>query len=177
MFVLYHENDIDMLMLGCTLPNLANICIHKSTHTNFYPFTKADKYLLEKNREVVAGDRSIIFTGEAVVGETFIGKSTNICKSLVGIDASQVHPYSVCQAMPTSLYTRWHLNLETNRLTLRQNKTRSFKSMSMSHFQRTRPDCKTDSFHTTGRRNKIDCFSVDAFCSHFSTLFKALGYF
>ena len=27
----YHQKEIDMLKLGCTLPNLANICLHKST--------------------------------------------------------------------------------------------------------------------------------------------------
>ena len=27
----YHDKDIDMLKLGCTLPNLANICLHRST--------------------------------------------------------------------------------------------------------------------------------------------------
>ena len=37
-----------MLKLGCTLPNLANICLHKSTDPKFYPFTEGDKYLLEK---------------------------------------------------------------------------------------------------------------------------------
>ena len=36
----YHESDIDVLKLGCTLPNLANICLHKSTGVKFYPFTE-----------------------------------------------------------------------------------------------------------------------------------------
>ena len=40
-----------MLKLGCTLPNLANICLHKSTVSKFYPFTESDKDLLEKIRE------------------------------------------------------------------------------------------------------------------------------
>ena len=31
MIEFYHEKGIDMLKLGCTLPNLANICSHKST--------------------------------------------------------------------------------------------------------------------------------------------------
>ena len=44
----YHDKDVDMLKLGCTLPNLANICLHKSTDAKFYPFTEADKDLLEK---------------------------------------------------------------------------------------------------------------------------------
>ena len=42
----YHDKDIDMLKLGCTLPNLANICLHKSTNAKFYPFTEGEKDLL-----------------------------------------------------------------------------------------------------------------------------------
>ena len=49
----YHDKDIDMLKLGCTLPNLANICLHKSTDAKLYPFTEGDKDLLQKNREDV----------------------------------------------------------------------------------------------------------------------------
>ena len=32
MIQFYHNKGIDMLKLGCTLPNLANICLHKSTN-------------------------------------------------------------------------------------------------------------------------------------------------
>ena len=45
----YHDKDIDMLKLGCTLPNVANICLHKSTHAKVYPFTEGDKEFLKKN--------------------------------------------------------------------------------------------------------------------------------
>ena len=45
----YHDKDIDITKLGCTLPNLANICFHKSTVAKFYPFTEGDTDLLEKN--------------------------------------------------------------------------------------------------------------------------------
>ena len=52
----YHDKDIDMLKLGCTLPNLANICLHKSTDAKFYPFTEGNKDRLEKKpRDVVGG--------------------------------------------------------------------------------------------------------------------------
>ena len=51
----YHQKEIDMLKLGCTLPNLANICLHKSTDSKFYPFTESDKDLLEKIREDMVG--------------------------------------------------------------------------------------------------------------------------
>ena len=47
----------------------------------------------------------------------------------------------------------------------------------MSFFQRTRPDCKIESFYTTSRQKKNDCFSVDGFCSHCNTVFEAMGCF
>ena len=164
-----------MLEPGCFLPNLANICLHKSTDAKFYPFTERDKDLLEKLREDVVGGPSIVFTRKAVVDETFIGKSTN--KSFVGIDASQLYPYPMCQPMPTGLYTRWDFHSETIRFIPRQNKTCGFENMVMSFFQRTRPECKIESFFKTGRQMKIDCFSVDGFCSQCKTVFEAMGCF
>ena len=53
MIVFYHDKDIDMLKLGCTLPKPANICLHKPTVAKFYPFLEGDKDLLEKIRELL----------------------------------------------------------------------------------------------------------------------------
>ena len=128
------------------------------------------------SREDVVGSPSIVFTRKAV-DETFIRKSTNICKSIVGIDSSQLYPYSMCQPMLTGLYMRWDIDSETSRFTPRRNKTRSFESTVMSYFQRTRLDCKIESFYTTGGQKKIDRFSVDGFGSHCNTVFEAMGRF
>ena len=49
--------------------------------------------------------------------------------------------------------------------------------MVTSYFQRTRPEFQTENFFTTGRQKKIDCFSVDGFCSHCNTVFQAMGCF
>ena len=95
MIAFYHDKDIDMLKLGCTLPNLANICLQRFTDAKLYPFTEGDKDLLEKILEDVVGGPSIILTRKAVADENFIRKSTNICKSIFGIDASQLYPYSI----------------------------------------------------------------------------------
>ena len=91
-----------------------------STYAKFYPFTEGDKDLLEKLREDVVGGSSIVFTRKAVVDETFTRKSANICKSNVGIDASPLYPYSMCQPLPTGFYTRWDFDSKTNRFTPRQ---------------------------------------------------------
>ena len=175
MIEFYHQKEIDMLKLGCTLPNLANIRLQKSTDSEFYPFPESDKDLLEKIREDMVGGPSIVFTGKAVVDETFIHKSTNLCKSIVGIDASQLYPYSMCQPMPTGLYTRWNYDSESQKFMPRQNKTRSFGNMVRSYFQQTRPEYRIDSNVTTSRQKKIDCFSVDGICNQCNTVFEAMG--
>ena len=46
MLAFYHKKDIDMMKLGRTLPNFANICLHESTSAKFYPVTETDKDLL-----------------------------------------------------------------------------------------------------------------------------------
>ena len=126
MIVFYRDKDIDMLKLGCALLNLANFCLHKATDAKFYPITEGAKDFLEENRETVVGGPSIVFTRKAVVDETFIRNSTNICKTIVGIDASQLYPYSICQPMPTGLNRRRDFDSETSRFIPWQNKTRSF---------------------------------------------------
>ena len=175
MIEFYRNKGIDMLKLGCTLPNLANICLHKSTDSKFYPFTESGKDLLDKIREDMAGGPSIVFTRKAVVVETFIRKLSNLCKAIVGIDASHLYPYSMCQPMSTGLYTRWKYVSDTKRSTARRNKSRSFENMVMSYFQQSRPECKIESNATTGRQKKIDCFSVDGICYHCNTVFEAMG--
>ena len=174
-----HIKDIDMLKLGCTLPNLANNYLHKSTDAKTYHFTEGKNDLLAKNWnwKDFDGGLSFVFTRKAVVNETFIRKSTNICKSVDRVDASQLYRYSMCEPMPTGLYTLWDIDSQTSRFQSRKNKTRSFENMVMSFFQHTRPDCKIESFYTTGRQKKNDRFSADGFCSHCNTVFEAMGWF
>ena len=123
----------------------------------------------------MVGGPSIVFTRKAVVDETSIRNLSNLCKAIVGIDASQLYFYSMCQPMPTGLYTRWEYDSEIKRFTARQNKSRSFENMVMSYFQQSQPECRIESNVTTGRQKKIDCFSVDGICYHCNTVFEAMG--
>ena len=149
----YHQKEVDILKLRCTLPNLANICLHKSTKEKFYPFCESDRYLCEKIREDMTRGPSIVFTRKAVVDETFIRDSSNVCKSIVGIDASQLYPNSMCQDMPTGLYTRWEF--DSKKFKARHNRSRNFENMVLFYYQETRPECRIESFHTSGNKKKI----------------------
>ena len=100
MMEFYHNKGIDMLKLGCTLPNLAKICLHKSTNHKFFPFVEADKDLHDKKREDMTGGPSIVFTRKAVVDQTFARNSENLCKSIAGIDTSQLYPFKCVKKCP-----------------------------------------------------------------------------
>ena len=102
------------------------------------------------------------------------------CQYLLDIwhhENMQQYPYSMCQPMPTGLYTRWEYNTECSRFKPQQNKSRNFEIMVKSYFQRQRPDCKIESFYNTGTQKKIDCFKVEGFCAQCKTVFEAMGCF
>ena len=84
---------------------------------------------------------------KVVADGTLIRILINWDKINVGIDAPQLHPFSMCQAMPAGLYTRWELDSESGQFKQRQNKTRSFENMVTSYFQRVRTQCKCESLH------------------------------
>ena len=96
-------------------------------------------------------------------------------KSVFSIEASQLYPYSVCQPMPTGLYTRWNYDTESQKFVPRQNKTRFLEKMVLSYFKQTRLECQIESIVTNGRQKKIDYFSVDGICYHCNNVFEAMG--
>ena len=55
---------------------------------------------LKKYGEVMTGGPSIVFKRKSVAIETFVRKSDNQRKSIVGIDVRQLYPYSMCQDSP-----------------------------------------------------------------------------
>ena len=174
MMEFYHNKGIDMLKLGCTILNLANICLHKSANQKNFPFVGSDKDIHDKIREDMTGGPSIVFTRKAVVDQTYIRKSEIICKSIVDFGASQLYPFSMCQEKPAGLYTRWKLDTNSQKFKARTNKSQTLENMVMSYLQSQRPECTCESYYTTGKQEKIDWFSVEGFCAHCNTVFEAM---
>ena len=77
----------------------------KSTNHRLYPFFEGNKDLSEKIMEDMFYKSSILLTQKAIVDEMKILNSSKVCKKIVGIDASQLYPFSRCQEMLTKLYT------------------------------------------------------------------------
>ena len=106
----WHQKNVVMLKLGSTIPNLSNNCLHKPTDTEIYPIAEADKNLKEKNREdVVCG--SVVLTGKAVVGDTFVRKSTKLRNSLLRLMLATYSPtrcVKTCRLVFTRVETSVH---------------------------------------------------------------------
>ena len=173
----YHDRKVDMLNLGLTLPNLANRILHSSTSTKFFPFTKEDAHYDTYLRSWLTGGPSIIFTRYAKVDTTFIGRSQNICKAIVGIDASQLYPYSMTKSMPSGSYTKWEWSDSTEKFHPRRNTKSFFELMVTSYLQGTRPDCSIQTQFTHGKQKQFGPFFVDGYCAHCQTVFEAMGCF
>ena len=60
----YHMEGIDLLKLECTLPNLANNCLQKSTTALFYPFTESGRiaFVGEKFEDTVVFTTNLVWT-------------------------------------------------------------------------------------------------------------------
>ena len=91
----YHAKDIDMLKIGFMLPTLANRLLHSSTNEKFFPFIEKDKEYDDYIRKWLTGGPSIIFNHYAKAGLTKMENSENVCKSIIGIDATQLYPFSM----------------------------------------------------------------------------------
>ena len=106
----------------------------------------------------------------------FLSENLQICKSFVGFDAGQLYFNSMCQPMLIGLYTRWDIDSGTSKITLRQNNTPIFENLVMSYIQRTKLDCKNESFYTTGKQKEYDTSVLMGFFSC-NTVFEAIGCF
>ena len=82
MIAFYHDKDIDMLKLGCTLPNLANICLHKSTDAKFYQFTESDKDLIKNfEKMLLVVHPSILHANQLLM--KLLSESLQTCANLL----------------------------------------------------------------------------------------------
>ena len=128
----YQDKDIDMLKHVFILPNLAKTCLHKSRGTSLYPFTKAVKDLLEKNREYVVVILVSFLHAKHLLIKLFFQRPLTYANQLCGLMPANYTTYSMCQPLLIGLYTRWNHDSQTSRFTPRQNKIRSFEIMVMS---------------------------------------------
>ena len=177
MIAFYHAKDIDMLKLGCTLPNLANICLHKSTDAKFYPFTEGDKYLLGKIREDVVGGLSIVLHVKQLLMKHFFENQQTYANLLLGLTLANYTP-TRCVNPCRSVFIRVGISTQKQEGSL-LDKTKPTALIIWSCLISNEQDqnVKLKTSLQQAERKKIDCFSVDGFCSLCNIVFEVMGCF
>ena len=119
------SNCLSMVVHYHTWPNFLCINLNKQKSILWHEETRT--FWRKGEKMFSAVHLSFLHVKQSLTNFVF-QKSTNTWKSIVEADASLLYPYSMCQPMPTGVYTRWDLDSETSRFIPRQNETRSFEN-------------------------------------------------
>ena len=143
----------------------------QNINEKFYPFCENGKDLCQKIREDMTGGPSIVFTRKAVVDKTLSvihQISANQSLELMPGSSIPIQCVKTCQHDCT---------LDGSLIPICKNSRLDITDLEalMSYYQETKPECRIESFHTSGNQKKIDSFNVDGFCDHFKTVFEAMG--
>ena len=98
-----------------------------------------------------------------------------MCKTIVGIDASQLYPFSVMKDMPTGVYTKWELREDTGLFHPRRSKKNYLECIVLKYFQKENPHSYIQTQFNQKSQKRIGVYLVDRFCSHCNTAFEVLG--
>ena len=130
----HHNKSLEIMKLGGTLHNVANICLHFSTCAKFSTFSDGDKNLLWKLWEDLVGGPWKVLTRKTVINETQIHNSTHVWKSNVRVLAGQLYVYSMCRPLPAGINTRYWFDAQWQRYKRCRIKCWSFSVRVTSYF-------------------------------------------
>ena len=136
----YHNIGIDVVKLGCNLPNPANICLHQSNTAKFYPFTGNNKDFWRKFVKTWLVDNPLFLHGRLLWVRLLFG-IRQTCAKVLSEFILVNFILSLC--VNVSSNANWSVHNMRDRFRAgkykpRQKKTRSFEDMVMSYFQRVR---------------------------------------
>ena len=173
MIAFYHDKDVDILKLGCTLPNLASFSLHKSTDAKFYPFTEGDKDLLEKFEKTSLVAHLSFLHAKQLLMKLLSESLQTYANLLLELMPANYTPTRCANPCPP-VFIRVGISIQKTLDSHLKTRPVALKIWSCLIFN---VEDLIESFYTTGRQKKIDCFSVDGFCSHCNTVFEAMGCF
>ena len=134
----FYNEGIEILQLGCTLPNQATICLHKSNNAKFHPFMLSDKGVTKKRRKDMVGGPSIVFTRKVVLKRLDRVIQLTDSKPLMELTlVNFIHTFLSGNAY--GCLQKWNPSFESGKFKPRSKKQSRFENMVRSYFQSVRP--------------------------------------
>ena len=172
-FAFYQDKDIDMLKLGCTLTDMADVCLRKYTDTIFYPFYGSRNDILKYVGEDFVVGPSIVLSTRQLSVKLFFENLQTCANQLLGLmlaNCTHMRCYNLCRPNFTFIGV-------------------SIQSQVHSHLNKTKPAVLRISlcpiFNEQENNVKLKTYIQDAdrkltasvlmgFCSHCNIVFEAM---
>ena len=169
MMQIYQQKGTDMLKLGFTLRNLGNRILRlSSSHSTRKRFQKLYMRMVDT--------WSVDSFQKTCKSWKFEKKnSSNTWKTIVGIDAIQLYPFSMMKDMPTGVYTKWELHEDTGLFHPRRSKRNYLECIALKYFQKQDAHCCIQTQSNQKSQKRTGVYLVDGFCSHCNWVFEVLG--
>ena len=161
--------------LGFVSPNLGSRILHSSNSLKLFPFNQEDKSFDDYLREWLTGGPLKIFTRYAKAGTLRIKNSSNMCETIVAVDASQFYPFSMAKIMPTEVYTKRELCEDTGLFNPQISQNNYLECIVLNSFQKQNPRCYFQTQLNQKSQTRIGVYSIDCLCSPCNTNFEMLG--
>ena len=177
MIAFYHDKGIHMLKLGCTLPNLANICLHQSTNANSIPSQKEIRNYWKNFEKISMVDHLLFLQAKQLLTKLFSESPqtfANLLLRLMPTNSTCTRCVNPCPPV----FIRVGISIQKP-VDSHLGKTRpvALKIWSCLVFNVQDLIVKFRASTLQADRRKKNCFSVDGFCSHCNTVFEAMGCF
>ena len=160
----YHDKDIDMLKLGVlyqTWPTFAytNLLMQYSIHSR-----KAIKSFWKKFEKMLLVVHLSFINAKLLLMKLSFENLQTYANLLLGLMPANYIPTRCVNPCPP-VFIRVGTPIQ-KRVVSHLDKTRPAALKTWSCPISNEQECEIESFFTTGRQKKIDCFSVDGFCYH-----------
>ena len=165
MIAFYHDKDINMLELDCTLP---------STMLNFIPSQREIKTYWKKFEKTSLVAHLLFLHAKQLPMKLLSRSLQTYANLLLGLMPAK---YTATRYAKPCTLVFLRVGISTQKpVDSHFDKTRpvALKKCSGLFFNVTRRDCIIESFYTTGRQKKTDRFSADGFCSQCNIVFGAM---
>ena len=170
--IFFHDNYIDLLKLGCTLSNLANPVYTNLKIVSFIPSRRQTKTGWKKIKKMMLVALLLFLHAQQLSTKILfemVRTYANQLLQFISANYNHIRNVNLCPLVFICVGISIH--------TSTKKKFRSFENMVTCFSRGTRPEFEIENFYSTHRQKKIDCFSVNGFCSHCNTLFEANGCF
>ena len=160
---------------GCTIANLANLCLLKYTDTKLNQSMESEKDLLDKMQKDIVGGPLFVFTRKTAVDETLFESQQRHDNQLLRLMLAN-YTHIRCLITFPLVFIRVGISIQ-RQVDSQLHKAKPVALKKWSHpFSASKTRLQNRELLYNKETSKKDCFGVGGFCSYSNNAFEGVGY-